>query len=44
MPQLLGIAPDFLVDDVAAATEYYRDKLGFTIPVIFSETRRSMRW
>ena len=44
MSQLRGIAPCFLFTDVIAADEYYRDKLGFTIPVIFSETRRSMRW
>lgn len=28
---LLGIAPQFLVDDVDRALAYYRDKLGFAI-------------
>jgi catechol 2,3-dioxygenase-like lactoylglutathione lyase family enzyme len=31
MAYLTGIAPQFLVDDLDAATAYYRDKLGFVI-------------
>ncbi len=30
-PNLNGIAPQFLVADVRAAAEYYRDRLGFKI-------------
>jgi catechol 2,3-dioxygenase-like lactoylglutathione lyase family enzyme len=29
--RLTGIAPQFLVDDLDAATAYYRDKLGFNV-------------
>jgi uncharacterized glyoxalase superfamily protein PhnB len=37
MPHPKGIAPYFLVADVAKAAEYYRDKLGFTIRGYFFE-------
>ena len=37
MPRVTGIAPYFLVADVVAAAEYYRDKLGFTISGYFFE-------
>jgi uncharacterized glyoxalase superfamily protein PhnB len=30
-PQLTGIAPQFLVDDLNTAVAYYCDKLGFTV-------------
>ena len=29
--QLIGIAPQFLVDDLDRAVQYYRDKLGFEL-------------
>ncbi len=29
MPRVTAIAPQFLVDDLAAAVAYYRDRLGF---------------
>jgi uncharacterized glyoxalase superfamily protein PhnB len=29
--RLTGIAPQFLVDDLPAATAYYRDRLGFSL-------------
>jgi len=29
--QVLGIAPQFLVDDLNTAIAYYRDKLGFDL-------------
>jgi uncharacterized glyoxalase superfamily protein PhnB len=29
--------PVFLVDDIKAATEYYRDRLGFTIEFLYGE-------
>lgn len=35
--QLLGIAPFFLVRDVVAAAEYYRDALGFSVPRFWGE-------
>ena len=35
--QLFGIAPCFLVRDVVAAAEYYRDALGFRIPRFFGD-------
>jgi catechol 2,3-dioxygenase-like lactoylglutathione lyase family enzyme len=34
-PKPSGIAPHFLVEDVARAAEYYRDKLGFEIGSYF---------
>ena len=34
---LLGIAPYFLVRDVVAAAEYYRDALGFTVSRFFGD-------
>ena len=43
---LRAIAPQFIVPDVAAAAEYYRDVLGFEIlgllgnPPVFGMTRR----
>jgi len=42
----LGLAPQFVVPDVVAAAEYYRDKLGFEIlgyfldPPVFAIVRR----
>ena len=35
--RLFGIAPCFLVRDVVAAAEYYRDALGFTIRRYFGD-------
>jgi uncharacterized glyoxalase superfamily protein PhnB len=35
--RLLGIAPYFLVRDVVAAAEYYRDALGFRVPRFFGD-------
>ena len=32
-----GVAPHFLVEDVARAAEYYRDKLGFEIGPYFQD-------
>jgi uncharacterized glyoxalase superfamily protein PhnB len=37
MPRLTAIAPFFLVADVVAAAEYYRDRLGFSIRAYFFE-------
>lgn len=37
MPRISGVAAFFLVDDVVAAAEYYRDKLGFSIVGYFFE-------
>jgi uncharacterized glyoxalase superfamily protein PhnB len=34
---LTAIAPQFLVEDVVRAAEYYRDKLGFAIGPYFEE-------
>jgi hypothetical protein len=31
------VVPVFLVDDIVAATEYYRDKLGFTVEFLYGE-------
>ena len=36
-PELPGAVPEIPVSDVAAATEYYRDKLGFEIDWIAAE-------
>ena len=36
-PKPSGIAPHFLVEDVARAAEYYRDKLGFEIGPYFQD-------
>jgi uncharacterized glyoxalase superfamily protein PhnB len=36
-PVLTGVAPMFLVDDVARTAEWYRDHLGFEIGPYFSE-------
>lgn len=33
--QVLGIAPQFLVDDLDRATAYYRDRLGFAIDFVY---------
>jgi uncharacterized glyoxalase superfamily protein PhnB len=33
--RLLGIAPQFLVDDVGRAIDYYRDRLGFQIDFVY---------
>jgi len=37
MPRVTGVAPYFLVADVVAAAEHYRDRLGFTIRGYFFE-------
>ena len=37
IPELPGAVPEIPVSDVAAATEYYRDKLGFAIDWIAAE-------
>ena len=37
MPRLPGAVPEIPVSDVAAAAEYYRDKLGFTIDWIAAD-------
>jgi uncharacterized glyoxalase superfamily protein PhnB len=37
MPHRWGIAPYFLVDDVVAAANYYRDKLGFSYDRFWNE-------
>ena len=45
-PKLTGLAPQFVVSDVVATAEYYRDKLGFEIlgyfaqPPVYSMVRR----
>ena len=36
-PKLTGIAPQFVVSDVVATAEYYRDKLGFEILGFFAD-------
>jgi len=33
--QILGISPQFLVDDLNTAIAYYRDKLGFDLDFCF---------
>jgi len=33
--EITGIAPQFLVDDLTVAIEYYRDKLGFTTDFVY---------
>ena len=33
--QVIGIAPQFLVDDLDRATAYYRDRLGFAIDFVY---------
>ena len=35
-----GVAPMFLVDDVVATAEWYRDKLGFEIGEYYSDDHR----
>ena len=37
IPELPGAVPEIPVSDVAAATEYYRDMLGFTVDWIEAE-------
>ena len=32
---VIGIAPQFLVDDLAQAIAYYRDRLGFTVDFVY---------
>ena len=34
-PALISLAPQFLVDDVAAASAYYRDRLGFETDFVY---------
>lgn len=36
-PAVTGVAPSFLVDDVQATAEWYRDKLGFSIGDYYSD-------
>ena len=33
--EIIGLAPQFLVDDLLPAIEYYRDKLGFTVDFVY---------
>ena len=33
--KIIGLSPQFLVDDLPAAIEYYRDKLGFATDFIY---------
>ena len=37
MPKLVESSPCFLVKDVVAASSYYVDKLGFTLPRLWGE-------
>ncbi len=34
-PEVIGVAPQFLVGDLLVATEYYRDKLGFATDFVY---------
>lgn len=34
-PRIRGIAPQFLVDDLVKAVEYYKDKLGFDVDFMY---------
>ncbi len=34
---IYGVVPVFLVDEVVATVEYYRDKLGFTIDYVYGD-------
>ena len=35
--RLRSVAPQFLVDDIAASTAFYRDKLGFQIDFVYDD-------
>ena len=34
---IYGVVPVFLVDEIVATVEYYRDKLGFTIDYVYGD-------
>jgi len=40
--QILGIAPQFLVDDLNTAIAYYRDKLGFDLDFCYDSSYASV--
>lgn len=42
-PALTGIAPQFLVDDLARAIAYYRDRLGFALDFQYEDFYASVR-